>query len=124
VVLLLIPNLFESQVLRRCEPGRETHDFAGRENIFHSTYGIIFMGTPHRGGNYNSLGKALETLVRKVGFDTNNSILRQLDENNEMLNMIQEEFMRVLKNRAPSLTIYSFQEAKGLAGVQGLNSKA
>ncbi|KAI9770851.1 MAG: hypothetical protein M1839_003014 [Geoglossum umbratile] len=82
------------------------------------------MGTPHRGGNYNSLGKALETLVRKAGFDTNNSILRQLDENNEMLNMIQEEFMRVLENRAPSLTIYSFQEAKGLAGVQGLNSKA
>jgi hypothetical protein len=84
----------------------------------------MFMGTPHRGGNYNSLGKALETLVRKAGFDTNNSILRQLDENNEMLIMIQEEFMRVLENRAPSLTIYSFQEAKGLAGVQGLNSKA
>jgi hypothetical protein len=81
------------------------------------------MGTPHRGGNYSSLGKALETVVRKVGFDTNSSILRQLNENNETLKMLHEEFMRLLERRAPSLTIYSFQEAKGLAGVQGLNSK-
>jgi hypothetical protein len=81
------------------------------------------MGTPHRGGNYSSLGKALETMVRKVGFDTNNSILRQLNAKSEVLNLIQEEFMRILENRAPSLTIHSFQEAKGLAGVQGLNAK-
>jgi len=82
------------------------------------------MGTPHRGGNYNTLGMAIESLVRKVGFDTNNAILRQLHEGSTILNMIQEEFMRVLEKRAPSLVVYSFQEAKALTGVQGLNSKA
>jgi hypothetical protein len=109
-------------VLRRCEPGREV-DLLGYENIFTSTTGIIFLGTPHRGGNYGSMGKAVESVVKHLGFDTNDAILKELAENGVLLGLIQEEFLRILEKKAPSLVVYSFQEAKGLYGIQGLNKK-
>lgn len=81
------------------------------------------MGTPHQGGNYTSLGKAAERVVRCLGFDTNNSILHDLSANGTSLQIIQEEFLRILRKRSPLLRIYSFQEEGGLAGVPGLNGK-
>jgi hypothetical protein len=99
------------------------NDFAGVEKVFTSTCGIIFMGTPHRGGNYGSIGKAAESIVRHIGFDTNNNILKELREDSQILSLVQEEFQRILDNSAPFMTVYSFQESTGLAGVQGLNAK-
>lgn len=111
------------QVLRRCEPGRVRDDYFGHERIFTSTAGIIFLGTPHRGGNYGTLGKAVESIVKRLGFDTYGEILRELDQNGPVLSLLQEEFLRVLEKKGPSLAIYSFQEGHGLARIQGLHKK-
>lgn len=81
------------------------------------------MGTPHRGGGFESLGKNAERVVRYIGFDTNDSILKDLRGNSTSFKFLHEEFMRVLEKRAPLLAIYSFQEEDGLVGVQGPNGK-
>lgn len=81
------------------------------------------MGTPHRGGGFGSLGKNAERVVRYLGFDTNDSILKDLRGSSTSFKLVHEEFMRVLEKKAPLLSIYSFQEEDGLVGVQGLNGK-
>lgn len=81
------------------------------------------MGTPHRGGSYGSLGAIAERAVRCLGFDTNDSILRDLRGNSSDFEIIHEEFLRILHKRAPLLTIYSFQEEEGLAGMPGFQGK-
>jgi hypothetical protein len=81
------------------------------------------MGTPHRGGNYGSLGKAVERAVKHLGFDTNDAVLRELHENSQVLEIVHEEFMRLLERRSPFLTVYTFLEAKGLTGLQGFSAK-
>jgi hypothetical protein len=116
-------GILVKDVLRRCEPGREKHGPKRNEDICDSTIGIIFMGTPHRGGNYGSLGKTAERVVRYLSFDTNNSILRDLQGNSTAFEIINDEFLRMLHNRSPPITIYSFQESLGLAGIRGLSEK-
>lgn len=122
-------GILVKDVIRRCEIGRETLQREAYEDIFLSLTGILFLGTPHRGGNYGSLGKTAERVVRYLGFDTNDSILRDLQSNSTAFELINDEFLRVL--RAPvyheesfrPVTIYTFQESTGLAGVRGLNGK-
>ncbi|KAI1465515.1 uncharacterized protein F4812DRAFT_439075 [Daldinia caldariorum] len=116
-------GILVKDLLRRCGPGREDHESESRENIFKSTIGIIFLGTPHQGGGYGSLGRAAERVARYVGFDTNNSILRDLTGNGTSLQIIQEEFLMILKKRSPALPIYSFQEEEGLDLSWGLKGK-
>jgi hypothetical protein len=111
------------QVLRRSESGRQVENFAGYEAISRSLCGIIFMGTPHHGGNYGSLGKAVESVVKHLGFDTNDAVLRELHENSQVLEIVHEEFIRLLDKRSPFLTVYTFVEAKGLTGLKGFNAK-
>ncbi|KAH8588285.1 P-loop containing nucleoside triphosphate hydrolase protein [Bisporella sp. PMI_857] len=116
-------GILVKDILRRCEPGRESHRPRRNNDIYNSTIGILFLGTPHRGGNYGSLGKAAERVVRHLGFDTNNLILRDLQSNSTAFEIINDEFLRMLHNRSPPITIYSFQESSGLAGVCGLKEK-
>ncbi|KAI1390068.1 P-loop containing nucleoside triphosphate hydrolase protein [Hypoxylon trugodes] len=116
-------GIIAKDIHRRCEPGRGGLEKEQGESISKSTIGIIFMGTPHRGGSYGPLGKATERIVRYFGFDTNSSILHDLVGNGTSLQIIQEEFLMILERRSSTLPVYSFQEENGLAGVRGLNGK-
>ena len=56
-----------------------------------STYGIIFMGTPHQGGQGVNMGKILVNVAKVLG-DTNDSLLKHLEEHSDLLQQQISEF--------------------------------
>ncbi|KAL9065496.1 MAG: hypothetical protein Q9161_008201 [Pseudevernia consocians] len=59
-----------------------------------STYGIIFMGTPHQGAQGVSVGEILRNLA-KVRGNTNDSLLKHLEEHSELLQQQSSEFTSI-----------------------------
>ena len=59
-----------------------------------STYGIIFMGTPHQGAQGVSVGEILLNLA-KVRGNTNDSLLKHLEEHSELLQQQNSEFTSI-----------------------------
>jgi len=56
-----------------------------------STYGIIFFGTPHQGGNYTSWGKLLVN-VASIFQHTNADYLAYLEKDSEWLETQLEQY--------------------------------
>lgn len=80
-------------------------------SIYVSTYGILFMGTPHLGSDLAKWGTLLQsiasaTLPRKF-FDSSSHLVEALKTNNETLQNINRHFNEIL----PRLRIYFFYEA-------------
>ncbi|KAF8245685.1 hypothetical protein K440DRAFT_603397, partial [Wilcoxina mikolae CBS 423.85] len=91
-------------------------------SILPATRGIIFLGTPHRGSKFASLGEIARRVAAAVLLvDTKNPLLQKLQVNNSSLNLLQRDFSVMLKDS--TFGIHSFQEAQGLSGVSGLNGK-
>jgi len=69
-------------------------------NIFVSTYGIIFLGTPHTGANAAQWGVLLEkmvhTLVPKKFMVSDSQLVKTLQTNNETLQNINIHFLDIL----------------------------
>lgn len=82
---------------------------------------IIFLGTPHRGSQATGWGEIAANLARLTLLDANKKILQSLEVNGEVLDNIHEEFKNVVHEGG--ITIYSFQEARGITGVKGLHGK-
>ncbi|KAK5994162.1 FAD-dependent monooxygenase prx3 [Cladobotryum mycophilum] len=82
---------------------------------------IIFLGTPHRGSSYAGWGKTASNLVRLVLQDSNKKIVETLEVNSEVLDNIQEEFKQLADIHR--FKIHSFQEARAVSGIKGLNAK-
>lgn len=59
-----------------------------------STYGIIFMGTPHQGGQGVSIGKILLNIAKLQG-NTNDRHLNHLQEHSEFLEQQNSEFTSI-----------------------------
>ena len=53
--------------------------------------------------------------------DSNKRLVRALEVNGEVLDNIHEEFKTILIKCA--IKVHSFQEAKGISGMKGLDSK-
>lgn len=64
-------------------------------------------------------------MARKVaisaGVDANDFLLYDLKVDSQMLELLRDEFSKMLDEKDFHIT--SFQESRGLAGVQGLNGK-
>ncbi|MCJ1425262.1 hypothetical protein MMC29_003150 [Sticta canariensis] len=56
-----------------------------------STYGVIFMGTPHQGGQGVGIGKIMVNIAKVQG-DANDSLLKHLEEHSEFLQQQVSEF--------------------------------
>ena len=82
---------------------------------------VIFLGTPHRGSTYADWGQIASNLARLVLHDSNKTILKTLEVNSEVLENIQEEFIKIVCNG--DIKIHSFQEARAITGIKGLNGK-
>jgi hypothetical protein len=82
---------------------------------------IIFLGTPHRGSAYAGWGQIASNLARLTLQDSNKKILETLEVNSEILDNIHEEFKTIAFNGV--IKIYSFQEARGISGMKGLDGK-
>ncbi|KFY92599.1 hypothetical protein V498_04835 [Pseudogymnoascus sp. VKM F-4517 (FW-2822)] len=97
-------------------------DFAVRsETICKRTKLIVFLGTPHRGSTYAGWGVIASNLASIACQDSNKRLVQTLEVNDEVLDNIHEEFKTILVKRA--IKVHSFQEAKGISGMKGLDSK-
>ena len=81
-------------------------------SIWVSTYGILFLGTPHTGSEVASWGSRLQwicgaVLPSKV-LDTQPQLVDALKKNNEVLQNIDRQFIQLTSR----LHIYFFHEAK------------
>jgi hypothetical protein len=95
-----------------------------RENqaqIFESTFGIIFFGTPHRGASLAEWGEIARRLAAAFGFDTNKQLLKGSQPDSERLEEIREEFSKMLYEK--NWKIHSFQESVGILSIPGLREK-
>ena len=91
------------------------------EVIRNQTKLIIFLGTPHRGSGYAGWGQIASNLARLALQDSNKRLLEALDVNSEVLDNIHEEFKTITFKG--TIKIHSFQEARGMTGMQGFEGK-
>ena len=81
-------------------------------SIFVSTYGILFLGTPHKGSNLAAWGSRLERIcgavLPKRVLDSSPGLINALKSNNETLQNIDRQFIQIM-NR---YHIYFFHEGK------------
>ena len=83
--------------------------------IFLSTYGVVFLGTPHRGTSQAGLGILAANVCRAMLRDANTSILRSLEQDSEVLERIREAFERMMTRER--VKAYSFVEELPTVGV-------
>ncbi|KFY28037.1 hypothetical protein V491_00670 [Pseudogymnoascus sp. VKM F-3775] len=91
------------------------------EAICKRTKLIVFLGTPHRGSSYAGWGEIASNLATLALQDTNKRLVQTLEVNGEVLDNIHEEFKSILSGGA--IKVHSFQEAKGISGMKGLDNK-
>ena len=83
--------------------------------IFRSAYGVVFLGTPHRGSPQAGLGILAANVCKAMLQDTNTGILRSLEHDSEMLERIREAFERMMTRE--KVEAYSFVEEIPTTGV-------
>ncbi|OBT50296.1 hypothetical protein VE04_09072 [Pseudogymnoascus sp. 24MN13] len=78
-------------------------------SIYVSTYGIIFLGTPHLGADGAKWGQVLHSLVRTVMpkkiVETEDQLLKTLQNNNETLQNINLHFLDIYQRVAIDLLL-------------------
>jgi hypothetical protein len=90
-------------------------------NIYKTTFGIMFFGTPHRGSSYAQLGIWAKDIAVAAGFDANDKILRSLKPDDEIAGLLSKDFARMLSERA--FKVFSFQEGQGFKGTYFMSRK-
>jgi hypothetical protein len=70
---------------------------------------------------YAGWGQIAANLARVALQDANKKILETLEVNSEVLDNIHENFKNIVFKSG--MKIHSFQEAKGIAGMKGLDGK-
>lgn len=97
----------------RCHKGQDH-----LRDVFFSTTGVIFFGTPHGGADPRGiLHHAAESFARAVGFTVNNEILSSLLPSSEHLRELRDDFSPLAHNQ--EWTIHSFQEELGMKSLRG-----
>lgn len=65
--------------------------------IFTSTYGILFFGTPHQGGNGVEFGQLIQNIA-SVAIQTNKGLLDHLEKDSAFLEQLQDEYKFIAHN--------------------------
>jgi len=87
-------------------------------NIFKSTAGIIFFGTPHGGADPRGfLQHIAEKVIKAAGFSANEQIANSLLPFSELLRELRENFGPIARQK--NWIIYSFQEQYGMTALSG-----
>jgi hypothetical protein len=104
-------GIIVKEMLRRsrgCHMG-QTH----LRDIFNSTIGIIFFGTPHAGADPRGfLHRIAERAIKAAGFSVNEQIVSALLPSSERLRELRDEFGPMAQEQ--NWIIHSFQEQVGV----------
>ena len=87
------PELNSFEALLHSDRVRQGH-LEDERSIKVSTYGIVFMGTPHQGGQGAKLAEFLLNLAKVQG-NTNDSLLKHLEYHSELLQSQNSEFTAI-----------------------------
>ncbi|KAL9037179.1 MAG: hypothetical protein Q9180_003868 [Flavoplaca navasiana] len=82
------------------------------KDIAPATFGVCFLGTPHRGSSSASLGKIACEISRAMTRRPNTKLLQGLERNSEMLEQIGDAFAQTMLKSKMALRVYSFREEK------------
>lgn len=91
------------------------NDVTYLKDILPATYGIIFLGTPHRGSATATLGKMMQEISRILLKSHNVSVLRDIEVSSQTLDRIGRGFCQILVETP--LEIHSFREELPTKGV-------
>lgn len=73
-----------------------------------ATFGIIFLGTPHRGSKSASLGKIAYRITEIASRSPNVQLLKGLERNSEILERIGDSFLQTIDRH--KIRLYTFRE--------------
>jgi len=73
-----------------------------------STYGIVFFGTPHQGGNHAKLGDIAATVVKTVLRNPNNTFMESLRKDS----LYSEELIQNFRHQLEDYYVLSFFETR------------
>jgi hypothetical protein len=107
-----------SQILRQSEQAEHQPHLLP---VFKSTIGVVFLGCPHRGADLAQWGVILGHLSTIALGSANKKLLRSLQTDGEMLDVINTAFARYLKD--DKFSVYSFYEEKGMVRQHGIMGK-
>jgi hypothetical protein len=109
-------GIIVKEALRRSEGHRVFQTEYHR--IYERTKAIIFMGTPHRGANPQSMIRTVvESVLRGVGYQVNENLVSGLLPTSERLKEVREEFMKLQDIR--DWRVVSFVEEYGMRRLSG-----
>lgn len=90
------------------------------ESIHNATRGVVFFGTPHRGGHSATLGDRMAKICRVVSGDVRNNITEALRTDSMFAGDINKDFAR--RAKALELRVLNFMENLPIAKHLGLVS--
>jgi hypothetical protein len=76
------------------------------------TFGICFLGTPHRGSKSASLGKVAYQITVAATRRPNTRLLQGLERDSDILDQIGDAFAQTMLKPGAKIYIYSFREEK------------
>jgi hypothetical protein len=85
------------------------------KEILPATYGIIFLGTPHRGSAVATLGKIAQEITKILWKSPNITVLRDLEVNSQTLERVGRGFSQILVEK--EVKIHSFREERKTKGI-------
>ena len=91
------------------------------QQLHQCTKHVVFLGVPHRGSKMANMGETLARLANASLQDTNKHLVSSLEVENELLDRINSEFVKMVQ--LEDFSIYSFQESSGLSGLKGFSGK-
>ncbi|CAG8976325.1 hypothetical protein HYALB_00005732 [Hymenoscyphus albidus] len=94
-------------------------------NIWTSTLGILFFGTPHRGSELASYGAQLARVPTALSMKAEPVLLHSLSLGSAILEKLNKEFRILMSNKGAGREVISFYETVGMVGprlVVGISS--
>jgi len=90
------------------------------QGLYDSTYGVIFLGTPHRGSIWAPWGALMGNLTKLALQSPNTALLKSLEVDSMALEMLASDFSNMIRE---DIAVYSFREERGMSGLYGLDGK-
>jgi nicotinic acid phosphoribosyltransferase len=85
-------------------------------DVFNFTEAVFFLGTPHRGSPKAGIAEIARKIASVSGFNSSEHRIRTLQVHGTLLELIQEDFVKLYQRKDRHFQVRNFQEGKGLSG--------